>query len=165
MRRHNRLNSFPLRANTYSQTSDIRNNTNHNSEDYGKEPFVINIKEATRRNDYFRTALWTGEYMQLTLMSIEPGDDIGLEVHHDHDQFLRIEQGEGFVMMGDSRDDLNYLKNVRENYAVFVPAGKWHNLVNTGRNPLKLYSIYAPPEHPFGTVHKTKQEAEEHHHH
>ena len=134
-----------------------------NLRDYGPCPFVVNIERATVHNDYFRIALWTGEYLQLTLMSIDVGDDIGLEVHPDHDQFIRIEKGRGIVLMGDSEDQLDYRAGVYNNYALFIPAGKWHNLVNTGRIPLKLYSIYAPPEHPRGTVHETKEDAEEFH--
>ncbi|MFW6265002.1 MAG: cupin domain-containing protein [Bacillota bacterium] len=133
--------------------------------DYGPCPFVINIEEATVENDYFRIALWTGEYLQLTLMSIDPGDDIGLEMHPDIDQFIRIEQGRGTVMMGDTRDQLHYRTRVYDDDAIFIPAGTWHNLVNIGRAPLKLYSIYAPPEHPRGTVHETKEDAEEDHRH
>ncbi|PKM61607.1 MAG: cupin domain-containing protein [Firmicutes bacterium HGW-Firmicutes-21] len=157
MLRHNRLNS-----NRYNNNNDYPKYT-HRPNDYGPNPFVTNIEKDTLQNNNFRTALWTGNYLQLTLMSINPGDDIGLEVHNDHDQFLRIEQGEGLVMMGDSKDNLDYQKRVLDNYAVFVPAGKWHNLVNKGRIPLKLYSIYAPTEHPFGTVHETKEDAEHHH--
>ena len=130
------------------------------SEDYGPNPFVVDIEKATLENSYYRTALWTGKYLQLTLMSINPGDDIGLEVHPDHDQFIRIERGRGIVMMGDSSDNLSYRQRVEDDYAILIPAGKWHNLVNTGREPLKLYSIYAPPEHPFGTVHITKKDAQ-----
>lgn len=133
------------------------------SNDYGPNPFVINIEKATLDNNYFRTALWTGTHLQLTLMSIKPGEDIGLEIHPTTDQFLRIEQGQGVVMMGRDKDNLNFQKRVYDNYAIFVPAGTWHNVINTGRVPLKLYSIYAPPQHPFGTVHVTKQDAEEHH--
>ncbi|KAB2954228.1 cupin domain-containing protein [Heliorestis acidaminivorans] len=131
--------------------------------DYGPNPFVVNIEEATKQNQTFRTALWTGEYLQLTLMSINVGDDIGLEVHYDHDQFLRIEEGEGIVKMGDRKENLDFQKRVYDDYAIFVPAGKWHNLINTGQKPLKLYSIYAPPEHPRGTVHRTKEDDVGHH--
>lgn len=133
--------------------------------DYGPNPFTINIEKATLENRNFRTALWTGKYLQLTLMSINVGDDIGLEMHPDVDQFIRIEQGQGVVMMGDTSKHLGYRQRVSDNYVILIPAGKWHNIVNTGRTPLKLYSIYAPPEHPWGTVHRTKREAEEHHHH
>ena len=112
--------------------------------DYGGKPFVINIDEATKMNNNFRLALWTGKHLQVTLMSIMPGEDIGLEIHPDIDQFLRIEQGMGTVKMGDRKDRLNYCRNVSDDDAIMIPAGTWHNLINTGRMPLKLYSIYAP---------------------
>ena len=98
--------------------------------------------------------------MQLTLMSINPGEDIGLEVHPNLDQFIRIEEGDGIVKMGDRRDYLDFQRNVSADYAFIIPAGKWHNLINTGSTPIKLYSIYAPPQHPYGTVHETKSDAE-----
>ena len=129
--------------------------------DFGKEPLIVNIEHLAERNPYFRTALWTGEHLQVTLMSIPVGGDIGLEIHEHLDQFLRIESGSGLVMMGKTQNNLNYRQNVNSEYAVIVPAGTWHNIVNNGNTPLKLYSIYAPPQHPFGTVHKTKAEAEE----
>ncbi|UWE04069.1 cupin domain-containing protein [Laceyella sacchari] len=129
--------------------------------DYGKTPFVVNIEKATKQNNTYRTALWTGDHLQVTLMCIGVGDDIGLEVHPNVDQFLRIEQGRGLVQMGDSKDRLDFRAEVYDDYAIMVPAGKWHNLTNTGNKPLKLYSIYAPPEHPFGTVHRTKADAME----
>lgn len=127
--------------------------------DYGKQPFVLDIDEATKQNRTFRTALWTGDHLQVTLMSIPVGQDIGLELHPDVDQFLRVEEGEGLVQMGDEKNRLNYQKRVSDDYAIMVPAGKWHNITNTGQKPLKIYSIYAPPEHPFGTVHRTKADA------
>jgi mannose-6-phosphate isomerase-like protein (cupin superfamily) len=129
--------------------------------DYGPNPYVVDIERATTQNDTYRTALWTGDNLQVTLMSIDVGDDIGLEVHPDGDQFIRIEEGEGLVRMGDSRDNLNFQKRVFDDFAIMIPAGKWHNVINTGDMPLKLYAIYAPPEHSFGTVHRTKQDAEE----
>lgn len=128
--------------------------------DYGAQPFVLNIEQETLENDKFRVAKWTGKNLQMTLMSIQPGDDIGLEVHQDHDQFLRIEEGVGFVQMGPSETELDYERNVEDDFAVFVPAGVWHNITNTGDRPLKLYSIYAPSEHPFGTIHEDKAAAE-----
>uniref|UniRef100_UPI002ED4C3BD cupin domain-containing protein n=1 Tax=Caproiciproducens faecalis TaxID=2820301 RepID=UPI002ED4C3BD len=127
--------------------------------DYGPEPFVINIDQATLQNNYFRRALWTGTHLQLTLMSINVGGEIGLEIHPNVDQFLRIEQGQGLVKMGNRRDDLDFQKRVSEGYAIIIPAGTWHNLINTGRVPIKLYSIYAPPQHPKGTIHRTRAEA------
>lgn len=128
--------------------------------DFGPEPFIVDIDRATKSNPNYRTALWTGTHLQLTLMSIPVGGDIGLEMHPDTDQFLRIEDGDGFAMMGRSKDLLNVRHRVTGDYAVFVPAGTWHNVVNTGMRPLKLYSIYAPPHHPHGTVHRTKEDAE-----
>lgn len=127
--------------------------------DYGKNPFVINIEEAAEQNDTFRTAIWTGDHLQVTVMSINVGEDIGLEVHPTVDQFLRIEEGQGIVQMGNTSDNVTFSQNVYEDYAIMVPAGTWHNLTNTGNKPLKLYTLYAPPEHPFGTVHKTKADA------
>lgn len=127
--------------------------------DYGDDPFVIDIEKATKQNNTFRTALWTGNHLQLTLMSINVGEEIGLENHPDLDQFLRLEQGQGIVQMGDSKDNLNFQQKVEDDFAIIIPAGKWHNLINTGNEPMKLYSIYAPPQHPFGTVHQTKADA------
>jgi mannose-6-phosphate isomerase-like protein (cupin superfamily) len=127
--------------------------------DYGPNPFVANINEATKQNNTYRTALWTGEHLQVTLMSLNVGEDIALEMHPDVDQFLRIEQGQGIVQMGTSKENLNFKSNVYDDSAILIPAGTWHNLTNTGNIPLKLYSIYAPPNHPFGTVHVTKTDA------
>ena len=128
--------------------------------DYGPEPFVVNIEEITKLNNTFRTALWTGEHLQLTLMSIPVGESIGLEIHPDTDQFLRLEQGEGLVQMGKDKNNLSFQKRVSNNFAFVVPAGTWHNLINIGNIPIKLYSIYAPPKHSRGTVHLTKADAE-----
>lgn len=127
--------------------------------DYGTEPFVVNIDQAAKQNNTFRTALWTGNHLQVVLMSINVGEKIGLEVHPKVDQFLRIEDGQGIVQMGNTKDNLYLQKRVYDDYAIMVPAGTWHNLINTGDRPLKLYTIYAPPEHPFGTVHETKADA------
>lgn len=134
-------------------------------QDHGPNPYVVNIEELTLSNDTFRTAAWTGSNLQMTLMAIQPGDDIGLEVHEDHDQFLRIESGTALVQMGPSADSLETW-TAEDDFAIFVPAGVWHNVSNTGSQPLKLYSIYAPAEHAHGTVHETKAEAEaaEHEH-
>jgi len=128
--------------------------------DFGPNPFVVDINKATLHNDTYRTALWTGNHLQLTLMSIPVGEDIGLEVHPDTDQFLRIEEGQGLVQMGSSKEYLYFHQPAYEDSAIFVPAGMWHNVTNTGNKPLKLYSIYAPPHHPHGTVHQTKAVAE-----
>jgi mannose-6-phosphate isomerase-like protein (cupin superfamily) len=134
--------------------------------DFGNDPFVFNIEDYTKENETYRTALWTGEYMQLTVMNILPGEDIGLEIHTDHDQFIRVEEGEGIVMMGDAEDNLTFQERVEDDFAIMIPAGKWHNVVNDSDKPLKLYSIYAPREHDKSTVHKTRAEAlaDEHDH-
>lgn len=135
-------------------------NRNPEIRDYGGKPLIVNIDRFTKLNQNYRIALWTGDHLQVTLMSIPVRGDIGLENHPDTDQFIRIESGHALVMMGNDKDNLNYRERVDGDYAVIVPAGTWHNIVNVGNTPLKLYSIYAPPHHPFGTVHKTKADAE-----
>jgi mannose-6-phosphate isomerase-like protein (cupin superfamily) len=122
--------------------------------------WVGDIEKATLENDTFRTVLFTGEHHQLTVMSIPPGEDIGLEAHDANDQFLRIEQGKAMVLMGASADALDETHEVENDWAIVVPAKTWHNIVNTGDVELKVYSVYAPPEHPDGAVHRTKAEAE-----
>lgn len=128
--------------------------------DFGPMPFVIDIEKAAVLNNNYRTALWTGQHLQLTVMSIPVGGDVGLEIHPDNDQFFRIEQGVGLAQMGAARDYLCFNLPVFADSAVFVPAGTWHNIVNTGNSPLKFYTIYAPPHHAHGTVHATKEIAE-----
>ena len=127
--------------------------------DYGPEPLIFNIDHATNRNQNFRTTLWTGTHLQLTLMSIPAYGEIGEEMHPDVDQFIRIESGRAKVYMGRCRNSLCEQATVDGNDAILIPAGTWHNIINVGNRPLKLYSLYAPPNHPFGTVHKTQQEA------
>ncbi len=122
-----------------------------------KKGYVDNIEKATKENTDFRRVLYTGNYSQLVVMSIEPGDDIGEEIHG-LDQFLRIEEGKGKVVLNKTDE-----YEVEDDFAIVVPAGMWHNVVNTGEEPLKLYSIYAPPEHKEGTVHATKADQEEEH--
>jgi mannose-6-phosphate isomerase-like protein (cupin superfamily) len=155
---HANHNDGPIWANIPARNPNSTRQWN-GMRDYGAEPFVVDIEEATLQNRNFRTALWTGNHLQLTLMSIGTGDDIGLEMHPDVDQFIRVEEGEGVALMGNSRDNLSYRQNVSDDDAIIIPAGTWHNIINTGGEPLKLYSIYAPPEHPHGTVHMTKEEA------
>lgn len=157
-------NNYPPYQNPYygnMQTNDSNSpNQPINLRDYGPQPFVININDAAKLNNNFRIALWTGEHLQVTLMSIKPGEDIGLEIHPNVDQFLRIEAGQGIVRMGSRRDILDFERRVYDNIAIMVPAGTWHNVINTGNTSLKLYSIYAPPNHPRGVVHPTKQDAQ-----
>lgn len=127
--------------------------------DRGQQPVVEDIEALTLENNNFRTTIWTGTKLQVTVMSIQPGDDIGLEIHEGIDQFLRIEQGEGLCEMGQTKDNLNFKKQVKADDAIFVPADVWHNVTNTGNEPLKLYTIYAGPDHVKGTVHVTHQDA------
>ena len=129
-------------------------------QDQGPEPYVVDIENATLSNDTFRTTLWTGAHLQLTVMSIPVGGEVGLEMHDDRDQFLRLESGKARVQMGPERDDLRFDREVEDDWVILVPAGSWHNVTNLGDEPLKLYSVYAPPEHPKGTVHKTKAESD-----
>lgn len=116
--------------------------------------FVDDIEDLTEDNSNFRQVLYTGKYLQLVLMSLKPGEEIGEEVHHDRDQFFRVEDGDGEVWIDGART------KIESDTAIVVPAGARHNVRNTGREPLKLYTLYGPPEHRDKTVHKTKQEAQ-----
>ena len=116
--------------------------------------FVADIEELTVENEDFRRVLYTGQYLQLVLMTLKPGEEIGEEVHEDHDQFFRIEQGEGVVVIDGKRHE------IQEDDAIVVPAGARHNVINEGDESLKLYTIYGPPEHRDGVVRATKAEAE-----
>lgn len=129
------------------------------TKDMGGQPYVVNIDKLTKENTNFRTTKWTGTKLQMTLMSIEPQGEVGLEAHHGIDQFLRVEQGSGKVYMGPEKDNLTFEATVEDDFAIFIPAGTWHNIVNTGAATLKIYSIYTPPEHTKGTIHKTYEEA------
>ena len=152
-------NNYGNYYNPYNYMNYYNMNPNY-IRDYGPEPFVMNINEVTKQNNNFRTALWTGQHLQITLMSINVGESIGLEMHPDVDQFIRIEQGYGLVQMGNNKNNLNFERKVYDDFAIIIPAGKWHNLTNIGNVPIKLYSIYAPPNHPKGTIHRTKADAE-----
>lgn len=119
--------------------------------------FVADIEELTEENSDFRHVLYTGKNLQLVLMAIQPGEDIGEEVHDDRDQFFRVEKGNGEVLIDGNRS------KVKSDDAIIVPAGARHNIVNTGEEPLRLYTLYAPPEHRDQTVHATKADATEEH--
>jgi mannose-6-phosphate isomerase-like protein (cupin superfamily) len=126
--------------------------------------FVGDIEKLTEKNKYFRQVLFTGKYAQLVVMSLLPSEEIGDEVHHTVDQFFRIEEGEAKFVFNEKEEHL-----VHAGDAVIVPAGTFHNVINaSSKEPLKLYTIYSPPNHPDGTVHKTKADAEAaeaaHHH-
>jgi mannose-6-phosphate isomerase-like protein (cupin superfamily) len=117
--------------------------------------FVQNIEELTLSNSFFRKVLYTGQHAQLVVMSLKPSEDIGMEIHTTTDQFLRIENGEGKVIMNGEEHTL------KDGSAIVVPAGTEHNVINTSaEHSLKLYTVYSPPHHKEGTIHKTKQEAE-----
>lgn len=122
--------------------------------------WVGNIEDATNDNTNFRTVLFTGVTSQLVVMSLKPGEEIGWEMHDDLDQFIRVESGNAKVTLGPSRDEVEATHELEHDWAVVVPGGTWHNVTNTGDTDLKLYTIYSPPEHPDGTVHKTKEEAD-----
>jgi mannose-6-phosphate isomerase-like protein (cupin superfamily) len=124
--------------------------------------YIDDIEEKTLDNNNFRQVLFTGKHMQLVVMALKPGEDIGEEIHEHVDQFFRIEQGEAKVII-DGEEAI-----LKEDMVAIVPAGAKHNLINTSNVDLKLYTIYAPPNHPEGTIHKDKAEAEEYekeHHH
>lgn len=124
--------------------------------DFGPQELVVNMKEVAIQNPYYRQAIWTGQFLQVTLMNIATNDEIGLEIHPNHDQLITVEDGQGLVMMGRQKDRLEFQTHVWEGYAIIIPAGTWHNVINTGNRPLKVFSVYAPPHHPFGTVQETK---------
>jgi mannose-6-phosphate isomerase-like protein (cupin superfamily) len=122
--------------------------------------YVTDIERDTIANDDFRRVLFTGPNTQLVLMTLRPGEEIGLETHAGHDQFIRIEKGEGVVLLDGEETEL------AEGSAVVIPAGVEHNVTNTSdAAPLRLYTLYSPPQHPDGTVHHTKREAEATAHH
>ena len=128
--------------------------------------WVGDIEHATLANSTFRTVLFTGSHTQLTVMSLRAGEEIGWESHRDLDQFIRIEQGHARVDLGAEEGTVSEQHEAEDDWALIIPAGTWHNVVNVGDADLKLYSLYAPPEHPAGTVHTTKVEADaaEHRH-
>jgi mannose-6-phosphate isomerase-like protein (cupin superfamily) len=121
--------------------------------------WVGNIELTTLENGTFRTVVFTGEHTQLTVMRLPPGEDIGREAHAATDQFIRIEQGRARVEFGRTPGRVDATYDVEEDWAIVVPAGVWHNVINTGSEDLRLYSLYSPPEHPAGTIHRTKAEA------
>lgn len=122
--------------------------------------WVDHIEQATKHNETFRTALFTGKHAQLTVMSLAPGEEIGNEVHEHNDQMIRVEQGAAKVTLGPDEHTVAEEHELAAGWAAIVPAGTWHNVINLGDDELKLSSLYAPPEHPAGTVHRTKAEAD-----
>jgi mannose-6-phosphate isomerase-like protein (cupin superfamily) len=127
--------------------------------DIGPRPNSFDLESATTENTNYRTVAWTGEHLQVTLMSIPVGESIGLEMHAGTDQFLRLDAGTGKAQMGPDKDNLTFQRDVADGWCVLVPAGTWHNITNTGDQPMQLYVIYAPVHHAAGTVHKTAADA------
>ncbi len=135
----------------YYDRCDLRCKNEH-----GGEVFVTSVGKAAIKNTDFRKSYWTGRYLQMTLMSLGCGEDIGVECHDDTDQYIRVERGNGLITTGNSRDCMWNKKRLCEGDSVFIPAGTWHNITNRGRGTLKISSIYAPPHHPKCTVEKHK---------
>lgn len=128
--------------------------------DIGPLPQSFNIEDATKANRNYRSVAWSGRYLQVTLMSIPVGGDIGLEAHPQTDQFLRLDAGRGLVQMGTAKDNLTFEKEVSNGWCVLVPAGTWHNITNTGTAPMQVYAIYAPAHHAPDKVQVTAAAAE-----
>lgn len=129
--------------------------------DVGPEPSIFDIETETVANATYRTVVWSGKYLQVTLMSIKPGEDIGLEQHPETDQFLRLDQGTGRCQMGTTKENLTVDEEVEDGWSIMVPAGYWHNVTNTGEEDMRLYTIYAPVHHAPGIVQETKDDADE----
>ncbi|MFO7979113.1 MAG: cupin domain-containing protein [Bacteroidales bacterium] len=139
--------------------------TQEQSQDMGKEPWVLNVETATVANNYYRYAAWTGGNLQMTLMSLQPGEIIDMEIHEVGDQFIRLEQGQARVRMGKTKDNMTFDREVSDDWAIFIPSGYWHQIDNIGDEVLKVYVIYAPAEHAAGTIHEDYEEAQREHHH
>lgn len=130
------------------------------SADPGPVPYTLHLEQTAKRGHNFRTVLWTGDQLQLTVMCIPFRGEIGLELHPDTDQLIRIEDGQARVRMGKNRERMEHCHCLRTGDVILIPRGTWHNVINTGNRMLKLSSVYAPPQHPQGTVHPTKADAE-----
>ena len=128
--------------------------------DIGPKPQSFDIERATKENPYYRSVAWSGRYLQVTLMSIPVGADIGLEAHPETDQFLRLDSGEGYVQMGAVTYKQTFEKEVSDGWCVLVPAGTWHNITNIGTTPMQIYAIYAPAHHSPDKMQATAAEAE-----
>lgn len=129
--------------------------------DNGPRPNAFDLEAATVSNDAYRTVAWTGKYLQVTLMSIPVGQSIGLEVHPETDQFLRLDSGRGRCVMGPAKDDLTFEQEVGDGWSIQVPAGTWHDVINIGDEPMRLYAVYAPTHHAPGAVQATAKAADE----
>ena len=128
-------------------------------EDNGPQPQSFDLEQITRENTHYRAVAWSGRYLQVTLMSIPVRCDIGLEMHPETDQFLRLDAGRGRVQIGLAKDQLTFDEEVSDGWCILIPAGSWHNVTNTGDVPMQLYAIYAPAHHKPGKIHKTASDA------
>jgi mannose-6-phosphate isomerase-like protein (cupin superfamily) len=128
-------------------------------QDIGPQHQSFNLEEETVANPNYRSVAWSGRYLQLTLMSIPESADIGLEMHPETDQFLRLDAGRGRVQMGRTRDNLEFEQEVSDGWCILVPAGTWHNVTNIGSEPMQVYAIYAPAHHQPGKVQATAADA------
>ena len=127
--------------------------------DIGPRPQSFDLETATTGNTNYRTVAWSGEYLQVTLMSIPVGESIGLEMHPGTDQFLRLDAGTGKAQIGPAKDSFTFEQEVSDGWCVLVPAGTWHNVTNTGDEPMQLYVVYAPVHHSAGKIQKTADDA------
>lgn len=151
--------SYPIRNNNtekksgkYMYTNHTKNTKRKNSMNTKNAGYVVNIEKETMKNTDFRKVLFTDERLQLVLMDLKPSEEIGMEVH-DGDQFLRIESGEGKAILNGVEHKIS------DGSVIIVPAGTHHNIINTASKPMKLYTLYSPPQHKPGTIHKTKADA------
>lgn len=128
--------------------------------DKGPGPQSFDLEAATIENGHYREIAWSGRYLQVSLMSIDPGCSIGLETHPETDQFIRLDAGSGLAKMGPQADQLDWEQTVSDGWCVLVPAGMWHDIVNTGDEPMRLYTVYAPVHHAAGIVQPTAEDAE-----
>ena len=137
--------------NSYCEKCDHKCKNEH-----GGDVYTLNVEKSANKNHNFRESVWTGKYLQMTLMSIASSNDIGIEMHADTDQYIRIEHGYALLLTGCDENHLNDRQRLCKGDAVFIPAGTWHNIVNIGRCTLKVSSVYAPPHHPKCTLQPNK---------
>lgn len=128
--------------------------------DIGPKPNAFDLENVTVGNTNYRTIAWTGTYLQLTLMSIPVGASVGLEMHPDTDQFLRLDAGKGRVKVGPTKDTFTFEQDVEDGWCMMIPAGNWHDVINTGDKPMQLYALYAPVHHAAAKVQPTAEDAQ-----
>lgn len=141
------IKGYKLKENIFMFRNKFSGRNMNTNNKKTKELFLTNLYGETCQNNDFRKILWTGNYMQLTVMSIEPGKFIGLEMHPKNDHMLYIEEGVGRILMGYQKENLVYRRQVKEGDSILIPAGVWHKLINFSSKPIKLFVVYAPPHH------------------